>query len=416
MRRSIVLTLAGIVVAGSAAAEPIAVEYVARRGSIKKVTTSSDMLQFDLYSDSACTNLIDSEMLSAGDALVSLYVDKPQRLNGSDPLPKAVRIHAVIDAPTTTTAPYLLVTGPGIEPVGSACQIQASGPFAALGPQGDPGPQGVQGDPGPQGVQGDPGPQGVQGDPGPQGVQGDPGPQGVQGDPGPQGVQGDPGPQGVQGDPGPQGVQGDPGPQGVQGDPGPQGAQGDPGPQGVQGDPGPQGVQGDPGPQGAQGDPGPQGVQGDPGPQGVQGDPGPQGVQGDPGPQGVQGDPGPQGVQGDPGPQGAQGDPGPQGVQGDPGPQGAPGANGADGVSNYLRVAGAVSASNSTTPKTVTADCTGGRKVLGGGYTFTAGTSGLVARESRASDDDTWTVTVEEVDGVGGAWSVQAFAVCATAN
>ena len=380
MRRSIVLTLAGIVVAGSAAAEPIAVEYVARRGSIKKVTTSSDMLQFDLYSDSACTNLIDSEMLSADDALVSLYVDKPQRLNGSDPLPKAVRIHAVIDAPTTTTAPYLLVTGPGIEPVGSACQIQASGPFAALGPQGDPGPQGMQGDPGPQGVQGDPGPQGVQGDPGPQGVQGDPGPQGAQGDPGPQGVQGDPGPQGAQGDPGPQGVQGDPGPQG------------------------------------AQGDPGPQGVQGDPGPQGAQGDPGPQGVQGDPGPQGAQGDPGPQGVQGDPGPQGAQGDPGPQGVQGDPGPQGAPGANGADGVSNYLRVAGAVSASNSTTPKTVTADCTGGRKVLGGGYAFTAGTSGLVARESRAADDDTWTVTVEEVDGVGGAWSVQAFAVCATAN
>ena len=77
---------------------------------------------------------------------------------------------------------------------------------------------------------------------------------------------------------------------------------------------------------------------------------------------------------------------------------------------------GTASASNSNSPKTVTVDCTGGRKVLSGGYTFTAATGGLVVRESMASDDDTWTVTAEEVDNVGGNWSVQAFAVCATAN
>jgi hypothetical protein len=53
--------------------------------------------------------------------------------------------------------------------------------------------------------------------------------------------------------------------------------------------------------------------------------------------------------------------------------------------------------------------------VISGGYTFTAGTGGLVVRDNRASDDDTWTVTAEEVDGVGASWQVQAFAVCAVA-
>jgi hypothetical protein len=54
--------------------------------------------------------------------------------------------------------------------------------------------------------------------------------------------------------------------------------------------------------------------------------------------------------------------------------------------------------------------------VLSGGYTYTAATGGLVVRESLASDDDTWTVTAEEIDNVGGNWQVQAFAVCAAAN
>jgi hypothetical protein len=78
-------------------------------------------------------------------------------------------------------------------------------------------------------------------------------------------------------------------------------------------------------------------------------------------------------------------------------------------------VIGTVSASNSTSPKTATVDCPGGRFVLSGGYIFTGGTSGLTVREHHASDDDTWTVVAEEVDPFAGNWTVQAFAVCATA-
>jgi hypothetical protein len=118
---------------------------------------------------------------------------------------------------------------------------------------------------------------------------------------------------------------------------------------------------------------------------------------------------GPQGVQG------PQGDVGPQGAQGPAGTNGTNGTDGTNGFSGYLRVTGTISASNSTSPKTVTVDCPGGRFVLSGGHVFTAATGGLVVRESRATDDDTWTVVAEEVDGVGGSWQVQAFAVCAVA-
>src|SRR5262245_46627589 len=146
MRRHLVRLALGVLTGAfalPAAAEPIAVEYFALRKDFKQGTTGSDVLLFELFSDSACsTPPIDSESLFANDALITVYIDKQQRIQGGAPVPKAVRIQAVIDGPTTTTAPYLRVSGNGITPVGGACQLQASGPVAALGPQGDPGPTG----------------------------------------------------------------------------------------------------------------------------------------------------------------------------------------------------------------------------------------------------------------------------------
>jgi hypothetical protein len=117
------------------------------------------------------------------------------------------------------------------------------------------------------------------------------------------------------------------------------------------------------------------------------------------------------GPEGPAGPQGLQGDVGPEG------PQGPAGADGADGgLSNYNRVSGAVSANDSTSPKTVTADCTGGQKVLGGGFVVVGGDPEITAQQNQATDDDTWTVTAQENDPVAGNWTLQAFAVCADAN
>jgi hypothetical protein len=83
-------------------------------------------------------------------------------------------------------------------------------------------------------------------------------------------------------------------------------------------------------------------------------------------------------------------------------------------------VTGTATATNSTDTKTATADCTGGRKVIGGGY-LTAGTVSndgeLAPVSDRASDDDTWSVTVTgDNPGNGDTWSLQAFAICLTAG
>jgi hypothetical protein len=329
------------VFAASAGAEPIAVEYYAIRIPFKQGTTGTDILTFELFEDSGCTTLLDSESLFANDSMLKFYVDKAQRLKGGAKLPKAVRVRAVVDAPFMASAPYLRVTGQGIEPVGSDCQLQASGPVTAIGPtgpQGDPGPQGNPGADGADGADGAAGAQGPQGDPGADGADGAPG---AQGDPGSAGAQGAAGPQGPQGDPGADGAdgaQGAPGNTGLDGADGAQGPQGNPGLDGADGAQGPQGnpgLDGADGAQGPQGVIGPQGPQGDPGADGADGADGAPGPQGNPGLDGADGAQGPQGnpgLDGADGAQGPQGAVGPQGPQGDPGPQGSQGDPGADGV------------------------------------------------------------------------------------
>ena len=129
------------------------------------------------------------------------------------------------------------------------------------------------------------------------------------------------------------------------------------------------------------------------------------------------------------GPTGATGATGATGDPGAPGATGATGATGAAGASDYLRVTGTPSASNATTPKTAVADCTGGRKVLGGGYDIvvTDGPDGGTTLDNigeinvvinRASDDDTWTVTaaVDNAGDMDDNWALTAYAVCATMN
>jgi hypothetical protein len=232
-------TFAGaLLLGGITHAEPIQVEYLVGQKAFKKGATAADPLSFELFSDEACTTSIGTADHFVGDEAIHYFVDKRQKVKDGAKLPKVVRILATIDGPTTTTAPYLMVTGPGVSPVGDACQLQPGDAVAGAGPTGPQcaeGPQGLQGDPGPQGPQGDPGPAGADGAQGPQGDPGPAGADGAQGEPGPAGAEGA---QGPQGDPGPAGAAGA---QGPQGDPGPAGADGA---QGPQGDPGPAGADG----------------------------------------------------------------------------------------------------------------------------------------------------------------------------
>jgi hypothetical protein len=101
--------------------------------------------------------------------VLRFFVDRTQKVKGGAPPPKAVRIEAILDTTVGTTSPYLRVTGPGITPIGTACQLQVSG---LGGPQGVTGATGATGVAGATGPQGDPGATGAQGDPGRTGADG----------------------------------------------------------------------------------------------------------------------------------------------------------------------------------------------------------------------------------------------------
>ena len=64
----------------------------------------------------------------------------------------------------------------------------------------------------------------------------------------------------------------------------------------------------------------------------------------------------------------------------------------------------------------MTATCTGGRKVIGGGYALSAvSDSDVLVLASYPSTDDTWTVSANDLTSGGDhSYAIQAYAICAT--
>ena len=86
---------------------------------------------------------------------------------------------------------------------------------------------------------------------------------------------------------------------------------------------------------------------------------------------------------------------------------------------DLVRVPGTASASNSTGPKSSTATCPAGKYLTGGGGFITAAAAdapvALSASEPNAGLT-AWTVTAVEGSDYAAAWSVTAYAICATAT
>jgi hypothetical protein len=114
-------------------------------------------------------------------------------------------------------------------------------------------------------------------------------------------------------------------------------------------------------------------------------------------------------IVGPPGPQGEQGPPGPQGEQGPPGPQGEP------GISGYQRVSEGFA--DSLAPNQVflgNVSCPDGKKVLGGGFSFSApGADDIIARRSFPVDDTSWQVLIHNAGADTSNFTLRVWAVCA---
>jgi hypothetical protein len=94
---------------------------------------------------------------------------------------------------------------------------------------------------------------------------------------------------------------------------------------------------------------------------------------------------------------------------GPPGPPGPPGATG-------FEVKDASTASNSGSPKTVSAVCSTGKRAIGGGVRVTGNGAGSVSiTESFPDSDGTkWDTRAVEVDATGSFWILTAYVLCAT--
>ncbi len=131
-------------------------------------------------------------------------------------------------------------------------------------------------------------------------------------------------------------------------------------------------------------------------------------------PRGPRGRRGPSGPRGPFGPFGPQGPSGPLGPAGPAGPAGAAGAAGAPGVSG-LQVVADTTATDSSSPKSVTASCPAGKRAVGGGGALLTNSGPLAIRQSvPTANDNGWTATAAETAAYGGGWALRAYALCAT--
>jgi hypothetical protein len=148
----------------------------------------------------------------------------------------------------------------------------------------------------------------------------------------------------------------------------------------------------------------------------------PRGEIGPTGATGATGATGPQGSIGSTGATGAKGDKGDAGAQGPQGPAGATGATGAAGpagtITGSVETVTALSASNSSS-KNVTANCSSGKKAVGGGaaLSLTDGSVSIVASNPGANGTS-WIAAAAEPNGnqagTTASWTVTAYVICAS--
>lgn len=110
-------------VAASAGAADVPVRYTVDDKALK-AAVSGTMLTFSLYSDSACTAQMFSQVVAIDNvgAIEKLKRVKPK--GGTKP-PSTDELEAALSGAPAAAVYYLKVTGTGVTAVGGACQVQA---------------------------------------------------------------------------------------------------------------------------------------------------------------------------------------------------------------------------------------------------------------------------------------------------
>lgn len=118
-------------VPAAVAAQPLALEdvpvtYLVNRSGFKYVVSGSE-LTFELHADSACSGVVESEVVTVGDPNLSVEGVSTRGIKGvAAPSGKPIRLHYVMSPTTFAGRLYLRVTGDNVVAYGSDCQPQAA--------------------------------------------------------------------------------------------------------------------------------------------------------------------------------------------------------------------------------------------------------------------------------------------------
>src|SRR2546429_1491667 len=116
---SLLLAIAPMIAQGA----DLPVSYLVNPNALRASATAGTPLTFALYIDDACTTQVASQVVNVENVNVIEWLIRVTP-TGATPAPRTARLTATLNGVTAGGNLYLTVTGPGIKPVGGACQVQ----------------------------------------------------------------------------------------------------------------------------------------------------------------------------------------------------------------------------------------------------------------------------------------------------
>lgn len=119
------LVVGGVLVPMTALAADVPVSYTLDEKALKTGAPSGTMLSFELHADAACSSAVHTQAVQIDDVALIERLKRLKPRGGAKP-PRTDRIVHVLTFAPDASRYFLKLTGPGVTPVGGACQLQLS--------------------------------------------------------------------------------------------------------------------------------------------------------------------------------------------------------------------------------------------------------------------------------------------------
>lgn len=118
----------GLLLATSSASADVLVRYDVESRPLRRHAAPTDQLTFELFGDAACTVPVHQEALRLQQVeVLSSEIVRASQAQQQTARRSVARLHATLRPAVPRRGQYLRVRGPGIRPLGGACQPQDDG-------------------------------------------------------------------------------------------------------------------------------------------------------------------------------------------------------------------------------------------------------------------------------------------------